>query len=486
MAKKRKEEVVRDLQENADYVILNNPLSTPKLVRKLSMKKEVAPSEIYTPKLFYDLISRLKPEHLDGVRKDQNVSLTIDIGEFLKSTDAGNSKSLYAHVVECVDMMQTTQVKWSDSQSDYGTTIINFYEHHKGSGKITVQIHSELVRKVLEVTYHEHFSFLKKHLLRLQNGQAIKLFPFFVSWKNRGFVDMNLETFKKKFGYNTEGYSRFQNLKKYVLDPALKEIDDKTELLVTYETVGDSLESKKPRVTGLRFFIKEKNKQKQLKAEITEGGLFDQIEPLGRANEDKIEPIVLDKTPLKTPLNDIPVDDTKEKLTMELLPIVVMQFGVNLKIFMDLIEKHPEKQIRQAVQVALQALKTGKVANIAGFFVEAVRAEYKDVKEQKKQIDNQKVLETKTKSDAVKKVAEAETQARNEYSQRESERKMAVINRLIEADSDLLYEALEQLKNGALGRNYDNQKTIEANLKSPMLAGVLMSHLEKLEPSIFD
>ena len=49
MARKKQTEVMKELQENPDYIILNNPLSAPKLVRKLGRKKEITPSEIYTP-----------------------------------------------------------------------------------------------------------------------------------------------------------------------------------------------------------------------------------------------------------------------------------------------------------------------------------------------------------------------------------------------------------------------------------------------------
>jgi plasmid replication initiation protein len=264
MEKKPQQQVIKELQNSPDYIILNNPLSAPKFIRKISMKKEVMPSEVYTPKLFYEIISRLKPEHLLGVSKEQNITLKLSIKDFLKSVDAGNSKNLYRHVIDCIDRLQVTQVKWTENALEKGTTIISYYEHNPQSGEIEVQIHSELAKKVLELTYDEHFSFLKKYLYRLKNAQAVKLFPHFARWRNRGVFDMTLEAFKKKFGYDTEGYTRYKNLKTRVLEPALKEINEKTDLTVRFEEMGENMDGIKPRISSLRFFINDKTTQARL------------------------------------------------------------------------------------------------------------------------------------------------------------------------------------------------------------------------------
>ena len=256
--------VIDDLQNNPNYIILNNPLSALKFIRKTDKGKEQTLTEVYLPKLFYEIISRLKPEHLDGISKSENIKLTISIKDFLNSVDAANSKNLYTHVIDCVDRLQTTQIKWTENAVEKAATIISYYEHHDKSGEIEVQIHSELAKKVLELTHNNHFSFLKNYLQKLNNAQAIKLFPYFMSWRNKGMVEMTLEAFKKRFGCEGSGYNKFSNLKLRVLDPAITEINDKTDLDVSYKPLGVNMTGIRPRVIGLQFFIKEKAKQQQL------------------------------------------------------------------------------------------------------------------------------------------------------------------------------------------------------------------------------
>jgi plasmid replication initiation protein len=268
MKKKPQLSVIEDLQNNPNYVILNNPLSALKFVRKLGLKTEQTLTEVYTPKLFYEIISRLKPEHLEGVGKQQTILLTINIKDFLKEVDTSKSRNLYSHILDCVDRLQTTQVKWTENAIEKSATIISYYEHHAETNEIDVQVHSELAKKVLELTHFEHFSFLKNYLYKLNNAQAIKLFPYFISWHNKGMVQISLKQFREKFGYDTEGYSRFANIKLKILDPAIAEINEKTNLIVHYKLLGENLTSLRPRVAGLQFFIKEKAKQKQLPQQV--------------------------------------------------------------------------------------------------------------------------------------------------------------------------------------------------------------------------
>ena len=139
MLQKSQLSIIEELQYNADVVILNNPLSSPKLVRRFTKGKEVQLNEVYTSKLFYDIVSRITPEHLAQFEEGKTtVTISLCIKEFLSSVNAKNSRNLYAHVIDCMDVLQTTQVKWSDTEKESGSAIITHYEHHKGTSKIDV------------------------------------------------------------------------------------------------------------------------------------------------------------------------------------------------------------------------------------------------------------------------------------------------------------------------------------------------------------
>ena len=254
---------IEALQQNPDYIIMNNPLASPKFVRAISKSEQKTITEIYTPKVFYEIVSRLKPEHLIGVANNQNITIEIVIKDFLKDIGAAKSKN-YQHLITSVETLQTTILKWKDEKGEHRSPIVAFSTHDHKSSTIQVQVHEKLVKIILDVKEKGNYSFLKQNVHKLQNAQAIKLYPFFKSWLNYGRYESDLVRFKERFGYNTSGYQRFAAFEKYVLMPAVEEINEKTDIRLSYQKTGENLQGQKPRVTGLIFFIKPKDKTKIL------------------------------------------------------------------------------------------------------------------------------------------------------------------------------------------------------------------------------
>jgi CRISPR-associated protein Cas8b1/Cst1 subtype I-B len=260
---KSQQEVIADLQNNPDFVILNNIFSTPKFIKKVGKQgKERVVNDIYTPKIFFEIVSQLTPEHLE--RPGDYVTIDFSIGDFLKSIGSMNSNNDYNYIINCLEDMQKVSIRFENQEIRAGFSVLPYYKYEKRTGMTKLDIRKELAEVVLAVKQSENFSFLKKYLFKLNNAQAIKLFPYFMSWRKKGMVQMSLDLFRDKFGYNTEGYKKFSNLKTYILDPAIAEINDKTSLHVSYKLLGENLTGKRQRVTGLQFFIKEKAKQQQL------------------------------------------------------------------------------------------------------------------------------------------------------------------------------------------------------------------------------
>jgi len=318
---------IEALQQNPEYIIMNNPLASPKFVRAISKSEQKTITEIYTPKVFYEIVSRLKPEHLVGVANNQNITIEIVIKDFLKDIGAAKSKN-YQHLITSVETLQTTILKWKDEKGEHRSPIVAFSTHDHKSSTIQVQVHEKLVKIILDVKEKGNYSFLKQNVHKLQNAQAIKLYPFFKSWLNYGRYESDLVRFKERFGYNTSGYQRFAAFEKYVLMPALEEINEKTDIRLSYQKVGENLQGQKPRVTGLIFFIKPKDKTKILP--VPEGPpetgpeLTTEYEPQPEPVADSVpaaspELTVAEFTELYELFKEIWIEDRPDALTSKLL-----------------------------------------------------------------------------------------------------------------------------------------------------------------------
>lgn len=262
------------LQSNPNFVILNNPLANPKFIRAVSKgeKKALSSKETYTPKLFFEIASKLTQSDLEKIREDngrinENASISVDINikQFAEAIGATKNNNFYADLKNTATYLANIQIPFVDANGKLSFVgIVNNKTKFDEKGSMTLFVDGEMAEIILDVKDKENFSFLKEYYYGLQNGQALKLYPFFKSWVNKGKYETDLERFKKDFGFDTSGYDRFNKLEKYVLNPAIEEINERSDIIVKYVTTGENLESKRPRIKGLIFYIKAKEKLKQL------------------------------------------------------------------------------------------------------------------------------------------------------------------------------------------------------------------------------
>jgi Initiator Replication protein len=257
---------IEALQNSSDFVILNNPLSNPKFVRAISKSetKQLSVKEIYVPKLFFEIASQLKPKDLEQIKVTESVQIEINIKKFAEAIGATNSSNFYTDIKKTAEYLRSTAISFKGNDGLLTTVGILTKTKTDEKGKIIVFVDGELAQKILDVKEQGNFSFLKEYIFGLQNGQSIKLYPFFKSWLNHGKYETGLDRFKEQFGYNTSGYRFWNNFETRVLKSATEEINEKTDIIVTYETTGENLDGLRPRVTGLIFWITSKEQAKAL------------------------------------------------------------------------------------------------------------------------------------------------------------------------------------------------------------------------------
>ena len=322
---------------------------------------------------------------------------------------------------------------------------------------------------------------------------ALRMYELLKQYESIGMRTLSIDDIKEMFQVEKQ-YKLYADFYRWVIKPSEIEINKHTDLLII--DIEKLKEGRK--ITALRFKFRLKTAQELSKirensfshtlfsglpmAETIEKTFINDIENVVIAPQ-KTE--ILPYPDLNSTINHLPEDNIQEKLIGELFPIVVTQFGVSAKMFISLVEQYAENVIREAVIITEKAIKTGKVEQIAGFFVEAVRSNYKDVEQQKKHIDNQKMTDKKAKELAIKQDEQNLKQQKEALVRHESQRKIAIIRRLIEQDSPIIHQAIEQLKMGQGATGYNPKMPLTDLLENPMMAGKLMNILQKIQQNIF-
>ena len=167
----------------------------------------------------------------------------------------------------------------------------------------------------------------------------------------------------------------------------------------------------------------------------------------------------------------------------ELFPIVVSQFGVGLKVFSNLVASHTEGDILEAVKVTEKARKTGKIENLAGFFVKAVQEHYKDASQ--KEVQNQKQALAKQRAQERQQKEIEKQQDTNEKKKEAFLKEEKHILALIATDKALEQEAIEHVQRAGLSTIYNAHKSVSENLQNPSIKAAFYLAVKILRPETF-
>ena len=123
---------------------------------------------------------------------------------------------------------------------------------------------------ILEITFapdvvplitrlEQHFtSYQITQVTQLTGKYAIRLYELIIAWREVGKVpQIELSEFREKLGVENDEYTAMNNFKSRVLEPSIKQINEHTDITVTYE------QHKKGRlITGFSFKFKQKKQPK--------------------------------------------------------------------------------------------------------------------------------------------------------------------------------------------------------------------------------
>lgn len=156
----------------------------------------------------------------------------------------------------------------------------SYTAEYKKTGKVGI-VRSRWVSRIfyvddlalLEITFapdvvplitrlEEHFtSYQAKQVAHLTSKYATRLYELLISWREVGKVpQIEIGEFRNRLGLLDDEYTAMHNFKKRVLEPSIQQINEHTDITVTYE------QHKKGRVIS-GFSFKLKQKQQAIKVE---------------------------------------------------------------------------------------------------------------------------------------------------------------------------------------------------------------------------
>jgi hypothetical protein len=185
----------------------------------------------------------------------------------------------------------------------------------------------------------------------------------------------------------THEYPRFSNFFQKIVKPAIKEINDFTDLKIL-----DVLKIKEDRnVVALQFHFTRKNAEEIEIAHSLESrkmaiNLFTTLD-----EGEEVDFVEAEEILVSYKGNEAEAVNDKDRLFLVYQQNVVANFGVTPTVFLNALDGKRESEVQKAIRVTEHAQKEGNVKNLAGFFIEALRQNFTNEKEEKtkKKIEKQ-------------------------------------------------------------------------------------------------
>jgi len=125
---------------------------------------------------------------------------------------------------------------------------------------IEVMLTYDVVNEITRINGYETFftKYLIEQTAMLQSRYSVRLYELLTQWKTAKNTPLfDLECFRQQMGLDADEYTVMSDFKKRVLQLAVDEINEKSDLKISYEQV-----KKGRKITGFKFKISEKSKTK--------------------------------------------------------------------------------------------------------------------------------------------------------------------------------------------------------------------------------
>ncbi|MEU3071776.1 replication initiation protein RepM [Streptomyces sp. NPDC006906] len=140
------------------------------------------------------------------------------------------------------------------------TRWVSQVEYIRGDGAIEIILTPAVVKEITRINGIENF--FTKYMLGqtavLNSVYSVRLYELVTQWRQATKTHLfDIETFRGQLGLGVNDYQRMSDFKRRVLDSAVKEINEKTDLQISYVQ-----EKKKSKIIGFKFKVSEKESSK--------------------------------------------------------------------------------------------------------------------------------------------------------------------------------------------------------------------------------
>lgn len=198
------------------------------------------------------LISELKETDTHETEK------LFDIKAFYDFMEVNNKD--YDKVRQCLKAL--SDKSWwvkADDGADVLVRFLNTVRADKRTSKVRIKFHEDMM-PFLQHLKSEYTQYKLWYTMTMRSEYSLRLYELLKSVANKQIWYFDIQELKKIF--MCENYTRFNNFKARVIEPAVTEINEKTDITVSYELFKDGKS-----YIGIEFEIRYKSDLERLEVD---------------------------------------------------------------------------------------------------------------------------------------------------------------------------------------------------------------------------
>ena len=237
--------------------MIKNSKKTPKKVKIIPPKNELIIQHnklvesryrlsLQEKRVVLWIISQIKPDDDDFTKH------TISIRDFQKITGVSGN-NMHKEIAKITMSLIQRGLSIRDLKNDTLLQVswLNSAYYHYQEGLVELKIAQELKPYLLQL--REQFTVVSlPDVMGLQSMYAVRVFELLKQYQSLGVREITLSDLRECCGISLSHYKKFRHLKEKVLEAAKREINEKTDIFISYEA-----EKTARKITSIKFFIKK-------------------------------------------------------------------------------------------------------------------------------------------------------------------------------------------------------------------------------------
>jgi len=149
-----------------------------------------------------------------------------DLEEYLGWEKGGE---IFNYIKKVADKLKSTTIKVIKPTTTIVTSWIASYEYPKNKGWIEFEISSKLESELLKLK-DQFTQYYLKNISKLKSQYSIRLYELMKQYLPLGKREIEIEDLKVMLGIGKDEYQKFNNLKRIIIEKAVKDIITKTDI----------------------------------------------------------------------------------------------------------------------------------------------------------------------------------------------------------------------------------------------------------------